>query len=180
VTPAVHATPFEATLPHEGRLAAAVLGAGLPGEAEEHLRAAGRSYHRDHVAEWHLRQAQAAAPDHAAVLIGLYRFYFYKNRLPEALEIARQCLRKAAADNCLAADWRAVGPRDADFGSYEAALPRFFLFTLKGYAYLQMRLGDLEEGRAAVMKLLELDPMDHLGVRVLEGILDRGGTGDDD
>jgi hypothetical protein len=30
------------------------------------------------------------------------------------------------------------------------------------------------------MKLLELDPMDHLGVRVLEGILDRGGTGDDD
>ena len=41
---------------------------------------------------------------------------------------------------------------------YEDVLPRFFMFTLKGYAYLQMRLGDLDEGRAAVEKLLDLDP----------------------
>ncbi len=180
VNTTAYAAPFESASPHEDRLAAAVLGAALPEAAEEHLRAAGRSYHRDHVAEWHLAQAQAAAPDHAAVLIGLYRFYFYKNRLPEALEIARRCLHKSAADNCLASDWRAVGPRDADFASYEAVLPRFFLFTLKGYAYLQMRLGNLQEARAAVMKLLELDPIDRLGVSVLGGILDRGGTGDED
>jgi len=48
-------------------------------------------------------------------------------------------------------------------------LPRFYLFTLKGYAYLQMRLGNLHEGRAAVMKLLELDPSDKVGARVLLG-----------
>jgi tetratricopeptide (TPR) repeat protein len=178
--PAADAMPIESSLLNEGRLAAAVLGAGLPGAAEAHLRAAGQAYHRDDVAEWHLREAQASAPDHAAVLIGLYRFYFYKNRLPEALEIARLCLRKSAADNHLPADWRAVGPHDADFASYESVLPRFFLFTLKGYAYLQMRLGNLAEGRAAVMKLLELDPGDKMGARVLEGILDRGGKGDDE
>jgi tetratricopeptide (TPR) repeat protein len=178
--PGANAMPIESSLVNDGLLAAAVLGGGLPEAAKEHLRAAGQTYHRDALAEWHLREAQASAPDHAAVLIGLYRFYFHKNRLPEALEIARLCLRKAAADNHLPADWRAVRPHDADFGSYEAVLPRFFLFSLKGYAYLQMRLGDMAEGRAAVTKLLELDPGDMMGARVLEGILDRGGKNDDD
>lgn len=178
--PVVDALPILASLRNDGRLAAAVLGGALPEAAEVHLRAAGQAYHRDDVAEWHLHAAQALAPDHAAVLIGLYRFYFYKNRLPEALEIARLCLRKSAADSRLPAEWRDVTPDDADFGSYEAVLPRFFLFTLKGYAYLQMRLGNMAEGRAAVTKLLELDPGDKVGARVLLGVLEQREQGDVD
>ena len=58
-------------------------------------------------------------------------------------------------------------------------LPRFYLFTLKAYAYLQMRLGDLEEGRAAALKLLELDPSDKIGARVLLDVLGRVGQDDD-
>lgn len=157
----------------------AVLGGGLPPEAEFHLWEAGLSYHLDDVAEQHLRQAQELAPGHAAVLIGLYRFYFYKGRLADALAVARLCLEKAAQDNELAADWQDVAPGDADFSRYEAALPRFYLFTLKGYAYLQMRLGHLAEGRAAVDKLLELDPSDKIGARVLLEVLQRVGQGDD-
>lgn len=171
---------FEASSSMAALLSASLLGGGLPAEAERHLQAAGRAYHRDALAEWHLREAQALAPDHAAVLIGLYRFYFYKNRLREALQIARQCLRKAALNNGLAEDWRQVRARDADFNRYEAVLPRFYLFTLKGYAYLQLRLGNISEGHAAVMKLLELDPGDKLGGRVLLGVLERMGQIDDD
>ncbi len=62
-------------------LADALLGAGLPAAAERHLYQAGLAYQHDALAEQHLRDAQALAPDHAAVLIGLYRFYFYKGRL---------------------------------------------------------------------------------------------------
>ena len=164
----------------DGLLAAALLGAGLPPAAERHLHLAGLSYDRGEIAERHLREAQALAPGHAAVLIGLYRFYFYKGRLSEALEVARVCLDKAARDNDLAADWRQVQREDADFGSYDAMLPRFYLFTLKAYAYLQMRLADMDEGRAAVMKLLELDPSDKLGGNVLLGVLERMGRNDDD
>ncbi len=160
-------------------LAKALLGGGLPPEAEFHLWEAGLSYHQDDVAEHHLREAQALAPGHAAVLIGLYRFYFYKGRLADALTVARQCLEKAARENNLAADWRQVAAGDAAFGHYENVLPRFYLFTLKGYAYLQMRLGNLEEGRAAVAKLLELDPSDKVGARVLLEVLERVGQDDD-
>lgn len=161
-------------------LADALLGGRLPARAAHHLREAGFSYHVDAIAEAHLREAQAAAPDHVAVLIGLYRFYFYKGRLSEALEIAKICLLKAARENDLPTDWRAVAATDAPFDRFEAMLPRFFLFTLKGYAYLQMRLGNLEEGAAAIAKLLELDPSDKVGARVLLDVLDRVGQEDED
>jgi tetratricopeptide (TPR) repeat protein len=160
-------------------LANALLGGGLPAEAEYHLWEAGLAYHLNDVAERHLRDAEMIAPGHAAVLIGLYRFYFYKGRLADALGIAKRCLEKAARENNLPADWRDVTAHDAEFGRYENMLPRFFLFTLKGYAYLQMRLGNLGEGRAAIEKLLELDPSDKIGAKVLLGVLDRVGQDDD-
>ncbi len=173
-------TRSRATAPEAALLAVAVLGGCLPPAAERSLRLAGLAYHDDLEAERHLLDAAAEAPGHAAVLIGLYRFYFYKGRLREALTIARECLVKAAQDNGLNTDWRRVQRGDADFENYAALIPRFFLFTLKGYGYLHMRLGDLAEGRAALAKLLELDPADRLGARVLLDVLGRMEQGDDD
>lgn len=164
----------------EALLASAVMGGGLPPEAQDHLWEAGLAYQQDEVAEAHLRQAEACAPDHAAVLIGFYRFYFYKGRLRECLEIANRCLRKAQRETNLPADWRDVRPGDAEFSRYDRLMPRFFMFTLKGYAYLQMRLGNLDEGRLAVDKLLELDPSDKVNARLLRDILERAGQEDDD
>ncbi len=166
-------------IPEEERVAEC-LGLGLPPEAEEHLRLAGQNYHRDEVALAHLQSAWDIAPGHAAVYIGKYRFYFYKNRLAEALAVGTECLAKAAVDNGMSPNWRDAKPEDADFGSFAAILPRFFLFTLKGYAYLQLRLGNLEEGRAAVEKLLELDPTDKVGAKVLLNVLERQAHGDED
>ncbi len=169
---------------HEELLAQAVLGVGIPAEAEQHLRKAGLAFAQDDLAEWHLCEARRIAPDHAAILIAYYRYYFYKGRLDEALEIARTCLVKAAVDMGLASrlidDWRQVTREDAVFDSYDAVLPRFYLFTLKGYAYLQMRLGNFDEGRDAVMKLMELDPGDKIGATVLLGVLERIGKSDDE
>ncbi|OCK53886.1 hypothetical protein [Bradyrhizobium sp. LMTR 3] len=164
----------------EGALIAhTLLGDGLPREAEDHLWQAGLSYHLDEIAEKHLHEAQALAPGHAAVLIGLYRFYFYKARLAEALEVAKLCISKAARENGLSDDWRRVSATDAAFACDENSLSRFYLFSLKAYAYLQMRLGNLDEGNAAANKLLELDPTDKIGAKVLLDVLERIGQDDD-
>lgn len=157
----------------------ALLGGGLAPAADEHLRLAATSYQHDAIALDHLRQAEAIAPAHPAVLIGLYRFYFYKGRLAECLDIAQVCLVEAAHYNNLSEDWREVQSCDADFGSYDA-MPRFYLFVLKGYAYLQMRLGNLEEGLAAVMKLLDLDASDKIGATVLLEVHQRMGQSDEE
>jgi len=159
---------------------ASCLGLCLPAEAEAHLRAAGLNYHRDEEALKHLQAAWQEAPGHAAVYIAMYRFYFYKNRLEEALAVAVECLEKAARENGMSPNWRDAHVGDADFNSFDAILPRFFLFTLKGYGYLNLRLGHLDEGRAALEKLLELDPADKLGGKVLMDVLERLGDEDED
>lgn len=156
------------------------LGAGLDPKAEEHLRLAGFNYHDDVIALDHLAQAAKIAPGHAAVFIGTYRFFFYKNRLDEALKVGTECLKKAAGDVGILSDWRQAKASDADFSHFDAVIPRFFLFTLKGYAYLNLRLGHLKEGREAILKLLELDPSDKIGARVLLDVLERQGRGDDE
>lgn len=171
---------MEAPVVDDALIASVLLGQGLPTAAEHHLRLAGLSYQHDEVAEQHLREAHALAPGHAAVLIGLYRFYFYKGRLAEALEVARICLDKAARENGLDRDWWLVERGDADFGGWDSVLPRFYLFTLKAYAYLNMRLGSEAEARLVILKLLDLDPSDKLGARVLLDVLDRKGRDDDD
>lgn len=161
-------------------LASIVLGEGLPEEVERLLHAAAFSYDQDEVAHKYLMEARALAPTHPATLIGLYRFYFYKGRLKECLGVAESCLTRAAIDNSLPLDWRQVTPQDAAFGDFDAIAPRFFMFSLKGYAYLSMRLGDFEESAAAIEKLLELDPADKIGAKVLLGVLERRGLEDVD
>jgi tetratricopeptide (TPR) repeat protein len=165
---------------NEQAMEAACFGAGLPLDAEYELQLAGLSYHDEKRAEMHLMQARALAPWHIAVHIGLYRFYFYKGRLHDALNVAVQCLHEAADRIGVLHDWRMVRATDAEFNSYDAILPRFYLFTLKAYGYLQMRLGYLDEGRAITEKLLELDPQDKLGGKVLINVLERVGTDDYD
>src|SRR5262245_21998870 len=135
MAPALEGPGLEVSASEQALLSDALLGRGLPPEAEIYLYEAGLAYQDDAAAEKLLEKAEALAPNHAAVLIGFYRFYFYKGRLREALEIAKRCLAKAARENNLPADWRHVTADQALFGRYEEILPRFFLFTLKGYAY---------------------------------------------
>ncbi|TIX52135.1 hypothetical protein E5222_03970 [Alteraurantiacibacter aquimixticola] len=160
-------------------LASPLLGGGLPREAQEHLDKAAERYHLTDVAETHIYSAADIAPDHAAVLIAFYRFYFYKGRLSEALNIARSCMRKAMELSVLGDDWRRVEATDADFSDCGALLPRFFLFSLKGYAYLNLRLGKLDEGREAAEKLLALEPRDRIGAQVLIDVLNAMEEADD-
>ncbi len=158
----------------------AILGEGLPEEADRLLRAAAASYDAGDAALKYLMEARLLAPTHPATLIGLYRFYFYKGRLAEARDVAETCLARAAIDYSLPLDWRHVAASDAAFGDFEAVGPRFFMFSLKGYAYLSMRLGELDESAAAIDKLLTLDPADRIGAKTLRDVLERRGLEDAD
>ncbi len=168
-----------AVLDEDSLLSHPLFGGGLPPLAQDHLREAGLNYHLGDVAEDFLRRAEKIAPDHFAVLIALYRFYFYKGRCEEALVVARTCLAKAAREKNMAADWREARAGDAEFGDYDDIIARFFMFSLKGYAYLNMRLGDLDEGRLAIAKLLELDASDKINAKLLFDILERAESDDE-
>ena len=157
----------------------AVLGLVLPPGVEAALAEAGRCRADPVAAMAALMRAQALAPGHPAVLIALYRHHFYGHRLHAARDVARQALLVGAQALRLPRVWRHVRPQPLPGARHEPAA-RFYLFVLKGYAYLSLRLGDEVEARDALALLRALDPDDCVGAALLEGVRLRAQRRDDD
>lgn len=177
-----HSAPFDAG----GDFDVAVLGGGLPAEVESLIREAGLVRADRARALPLLLRAQELAPTHPATLIALYRFHFYGHDLQAAREVAQLSLR--VARQALEPQWGGSDaltlsvPVSDEQARFDAAV-RFYLFTLKGLAYLSLRLGDIELGRRALHALQQLDPQDRVGGGVLAKVLARAEAGllyDDD
>jgi hypothetical protein len=151
---------------------AALLGQNLTPEVETALREAATNRGDPLLATQALMRAQALAPDHPAVLIAFYRYHFYGHRPRQARDVARRALVVGALALGLPATWRDV-PRQALNGARFDAATRFYLFVLKGYAYLSMRLDDPVEARDALLLLRALDPQDFVGGALLEAVRQR-------
>lgn len=157
----------------------AVLGTSIPAEVETALRAAGEHRGSDPTrAMALLMRAQALAPEHPAVLIAFYRHHFYGHRLAAARDVARKALVVGARALGLPTLWREVPPLPLREARTDAR-SRFYLFTLKGYAYLSLRLGDDDEARDALAVLATLDPEDAVGGALVEAVRQRAIYGDD-
>jgi hypothetical protein len=158
---------------------AAVLGHGLPAAVDAALRDAAAQRADPVAAMAALMRAKALAPDHPAVLIAMYRHHFFGHRLDLARDVARRALVVGAVALGLPPVWRQV-PRQPLAGARHDASTRFYLFVLKGYAYLSLRLDDGIEARDALVLLRALDPQDCVGGSVLEAVRVRALVGDDD
>lgn len=158
---------------------AAVLGRDLPTAVEAALADAGADCGEPVRAMAALMRAQALAPEHPAVLIAFYRHHFYGHRPALARDIARRALVVGARALGLPALWRDVAPVPLP-GARHDAVSRFYLFALKGYAYLSLRLGDDDEARDALALLRALDPGDHVGAALLETVRQRAGMAEVD
>jgi tetratricopeptide (TPR) repeat protein len=132
--------------------------------------------HRPEEALALLEQAQVAAPRHPAPLIALYRFHFYGHQLEQARAVGEDAL--AIARTALGPDFGDEPP--ADEATRHDAAVRFYLFTLKGLAYLNLRLGATDDARTLLRELHRLDPQDHVGAAVLAHVLTRHEQGDTD
>lgn len=158
--------------------AAGVIGGGLDPRVEALIARAGALRHLPAQALPLLEQARAAAPRHPAPLIALYRFHFYGHALAEARAAGEDAL--AIARTALGPDFGDVPPTDE--AARDDAAVRFYLFTLKGLAYLNLRLGALDEARLLLGELRRLDPKDQVGGALLAQVLARreeGGEGSD-
>ncbi|MDF1484063.1 hypothetical protein PY257_02510 [Ramlibacter sp. H39-3-26] len=152
-----------------------VIGGGLSPQASALIAQAGLLRHRPEEALPLLERARAAAPRHPVPLIALYRFHFYGHRLGQARAAGEDAL--AIARTALGPDFGDAPPSD-DAARHDAAV-RFYLFTLKGLAYLNLRLGDLDDARLMLGELRRLDPQDHVGGALLSHVLARHEEGED-
>ncbi len=153
--------------------ATSVIGGGLSPQVNALITQAGLLRHSPIQALPLLEQARAAAPRHPAPLIALYRFHFYGHQLAQARAVGEDAL--AVARTALGPDFGDVPPSD-DATRGDAAV-RFYLFTLKGLAYLNMRLDAMAEATQLLKELRRLDPQDHVGGALLFHVLTRHENG---
>lgn len=133
---------------------------------------AGAEYGQD-AAELLLHKAYFLAPESLQVLVALYRYYFYQHRLDEALGVASRAMAIVGRRLNFPDDWQRLTPNFLGQGAmHSIGLLRFYLNVLKAAAYVNLRLGRLEQGRAMLEKLVELDSHDRLGGKVLLAVLD--------
>ncbi|MBU4518207.1 MAG: hypothetical protein KJ677_02255 [Gammaproteobacteria bacterium] len=148
---------------------AGAIGGAVSPEVDALIKEAGLKRDQSDEALALLEQARALAPSHPGPLIALYRFHFYGHALDKA---------RAVGEDALAIARAALGPNFGDQPPDDDALRhdpavRFYLFTLKGLAYLSLRLGDFDEARLMLAALRQLDPKDHLGGALLSHVLAR-------
>lgn len=125
-------------------------------------------------AERPLLRAYFLAPRNLAVLVALYRFYYYQHRHADALLVAVRALSVCGARLNFPAQWQRVDDECIGFGAAQSmGLLRFYLLALKGAGYLSLRLGDMDGGVAMLSKVLELDPRDQLGAGALLDMVDQ-------
>lgn len=137
--------------------------AGEVAGVAELIRTAAANY-SDGDAETPLLQAYALAPQSLNVLVAMYRFYYYRHRLQDALRIAAEALEVQRKRLDFPVDWRNLSPATLTAVNAEQMVPlRFYLFTLKAQGLLQMRLYNLDTSREIFEKLVELDPKDRIG-----------------
>jgi tetratricopeptide (TPR) repeat protein len=145
----------------------------VPPEAESLIEKASGLYGKG-AAEAPLLEAYRLAPESLNVLVALYRFYYYQQRLEEALDIAGRALDLTSRRLGIPRDFSLLTTGHLDQGGAGAmALLRFHLFSLKAQAYLLLRLNRPAEGKAILTRLLALDSHNRLGARqLLEAVED--------
>jgi len=143
----------------------------LPPEVEALIKQASSLYGEGE-AEAPLIEAYKLAPQSLNVLVALYRFYYYQHRLEDALNTVSEALAVTADRLNIPLDWTLLGEGHIRVGPSVMGLLRFHLLSLKAQAFLLMRLRRLDESRAILVRLVELDEKNRLKAKDLLEFVD--------
>lgn len=139
----------------------------MPEEVNDLLHRGAESYGEGN-AEGFLLCAQELAPENLTVLVALYRFYYYQHRYQDALNVAYRVMTLVAPMISFPFRWQEINHDDLAYGLMGSfTMVRFYLLALKGAAYLNFRMGNIEEGVRMLNKVISLDSNDRLGAKAL-------------
>jgi len=145
----------------------------MPDEVSGLLAQASAAYAEGN-AESYLMRAFLLAPKNLAVVVALYRFYYYQHRIEDALVTAQHALTISGERIGLSGNWKQLDKSQIGYAAFNSiGLLRFYLMALKGAGYLNLRLGNLDEGRKMLLKVREADPLDQLSASALLDVIDQ-------
>ncbi len=124
-------------------------------EIKRLLLLASENWEDTDLAEKYIREALSKAGDNLDVLVGAYRFFFYKHQPATALSIAQQVIEAIATRENLPLEWTELKPILSD----RATDPQIRLY-LNAYAakgLILAQLGRIDEAKAISQRVKEID-----------------------
>jgi len=119
-----------------------------------------------------LLKAAAISPENLSVLVGMYRYYYYQHRYENALQVAHRVLEVIGKKVSFPERWSDLTLEYMGLGAMTSMqMVRFYLFALKGIAYLNLRLKRIPEAREILDKIVDLDKADRIGAQQLLALI---------
>ena len=106
-------------------------------------------------AEKYIREALSKADKNLDVLVGAYRFFFYKHQPAAALSIAQQVIQLIATRENLPIDWLQLKP--ILLSRKQEPTIRLYLNAFAAKGLILAQLGRLEEAKAISERVREID-----------------------
>jgi tetratricopeptide (TPR) repeat protein len=107
------------------------------------------------LAERYIHEALKKAENNLDVLIGAYRFFFYKRKSEIALEIAKKILKIIEKTENLPLQWEQLKPILVN-RQYDSSI-RLYINAYAAQGFIFAKLGQLEEAKLITKRVKEID-----------------------
>lgn len=127
----------------------------IPTDVKDLLMQAVEQWEDTAKSEQYIYQALEKSGENYDVLIGVYRYFFYKNQPKMALKIAEMVLNKIKIEEQLPESWEDQKPRliqDKDQPKI-----RLYLNAYAATGYILARLGQIEQAKQITEQVKEID-----------------------
>lgn len=124
-------------------------------EVKQLMLLAGENWEYTGLAEKYIREALSKAGNNLDVLVGAYRFFFYKHQPANALSTAQQVLQLIETRENLPIDWLLLKP--ILLSRKQEPTIRLYLNAYAARGLILAQLGRLEEAKEISQRVKEID-----------------------
>ncbi len=124
-------------------------------DVKELLVLATDNWENSSLSEQYINQALEKAGDNIDVLVGAYRFFFYKNKPELALKIAQKVLRITQEKEKLPTEWEQLQPILKK--RQQEPNIRLYLNAYASQGYILAKMGEIEAAKLITERVQEID-----------------------
>ncbi|OKH17548.1 hypothetical protein NIES593_22990 [Hydrococcus rivularis NIES-593] len=127
----------------------------VPEDIKNLLVLASENWENTAESQKYVNEALAKAEDNIDVLVGSYRFFFYKKNPEMAIQIAEKVSKKLKQENNLPDEWEKLQPILAQQKNEPPI--RMYLNAYAAQGFLLARLGKIEEAKEITERVKQID-----------------------
>lgn len=149
----------------------------VPEDIKKLLILAAQNWEDTSKSEQYIHQALAATKDNIDVLISAYRYFYYKNNYPLALQTTFKVLDKIKEAEKFPDEWEQLKP--LLIARKDDTQIRLYLTTYSAAGLVLAKLGQIEQAKEISTRVKEIDGKNDFGAGILLDILTRPPEEDD-